>query len=130
MMLKSRSEIDELRRAESPGGAVTSNPKTTGARPGSYVIDLCSVAVPITIPQPRSAPLARYRFFLSHSREDGRKRYGLHMGYFTSAQEAEKWLTVLQRIYPQASVSQAPAGQADLLSDTQALAILEQTSRL
>jgi len=47
------------------------------------------------------------------------------MGYFSSAPEADKWLATLQRVYPQAFVSEAPDMQPDLMSNTQALRILE-----
>ena len=92
---------------------------------GEFVINLCAVAVPITIPQPRAPQLTRFRFFLSHSWEEGRRRYRLHMGYFPTAAEAQKWLDLLRRIYPSAFVSPAPAVRPDLLSNTEVLRILE-----
>jgi hypothetical protein len=94
-------------------------------RQGEFVINLCAVAVPITIPQPRAPQLNRFRFFLSHSWEEGRRRYRLHMGYFPTAAEAQKWLDLLRRIYPSAFVSTAPAVRPDLLSNTEVLRILE-----
>lgn len=90
-----------------------------------FVINLCSLAAPITIPQPRAPRLTRFSFFLSHYREDGRRQYRLIMGYFASVAEADKWLVTLKRVYPQAFVSEAPDVQPDLMSNTQALRILE-----
>jgi SPOR domain len=90
-----------------------------------WVINLCSLAAPLTIPQPRASRLTRFSFFLSHYREDGRRQYRLLMGYFSSAAEADKWLATLKRVYPQAFVSEAPDVQPDLMSNTQALRILE-----
>jgi hypothetical protein len=89
-----------------------------------YVITLCSLAAPITVPQPRASRLTRYSFFLSHSREDGRRQYYLHMGYFNTTAEAEKWLITLKRVYPEAHVTEAPASQPDLMTTTQRLRVL------
>lgn len=92
---------------------------------GKFVITLCQVATPIKIPQPRSPQLTRFKFFLGSSLEGPRKRYTLYMGHFSSLAEAEKWLTVLRGIYPDAFVSVGRAAQADSFSDTQVLSILE-----
>jgi hypothetical protein len=93
---------------------------------GKLVITLCSVATPVTIRQPRSPQLARFRFFLEQSLEGDRKRYTLYMGYFATVAEAEKWLTILRGIYPDAFVSEEPGKQAGSLTDTQVLSILEE----
>jgi hypothetical protein len=89
-----------------------------------YVINLCSLDTPITVPQPRASRLTRYSFFISHSWENGRRHYHLHMGYFGSAEEANKWLTTLKRVYPTAHVGEAPESQPDLMSSTQRLRVL------
>ena len=89
-----------------------------------YVINLCSLDTPITVPQPRASRLARYSFFLTHSWDDGRRHYHLHMGYFGSPAEADKWLATLKRVYPGAHVSEAPESQPDLMSSTQRLRVL------
>jgi hypothetical protein len=89
-----------------------------------YVINLCSLDTPITVPQPRASRLARYSFFISHSWENERRQYRLHMGYFQSKAEADKWLVTLRRIYPTAHVSEAPEQQPDLMTNTQRLRIL------
>jgi hypothetical protein len=90
-----------------------------------WVINLCSLAAPITIPQPRASRLTRFSFFLIHHWKEGRRQYRLLMGYFPSAAEADKWLVTLQKVYPQAFVSEAPGPQPDLMSNTRALRILE-----
>jgi len=100
--------------------------ESTSAAAGKFVITLCSVATPVTIPQPRSPQLTRFRFFLGQSMEGDRKRYTLYMGHFATAAEAEKWLKILRGIYPDAFVSEGPATQATTFSDTQVLSILEQ----
>ena len=93
---------------------------------GKFVITLCSVATPVTIPQPRSPQLTRFRFFLGTSLEANRKCYTLYMGHFSALAEAEKWLRVLRGVYPDAFVSEASSAQADSFSDTQVLSILEE----
>jgi len=99
---------------------------TPAAAEGKFVITLCSVATPVTIPQPRSPQLTRFRFFLGQTLEAGRKRYTLYMGHFTVRAEAEKWLKVLRGIYPDAFVSEESDAQAGSFTDTQVLSILEQ----
>jgi hypothetical protein len=89
-----------------------------------FVINLCTLATPITVPQPRASRLARYSFFLSRCTVNGQRQYRLHMGYFASTTEAERWLTTLKRIYPGAHVGGAPDTQPELMSDTQRLRIL------
>jgi hypothetical protein len=85
------------------------------AQEGRFVINLCSITAPIPIPQPRSSQLMKYRFFLSHCWEEGRRRYRLHMGYFPTVAEAQRWLDILCRVFPSAFVGEAPAEQPDPL---------------
>src|SRR5262245_52886249 len=84
-----------------------------------FLINLCSLDSPITVPQPRAPRLTRYSFFITHSWENGRRQYHLHMGYFGSIAEADKWLATLKRVYPDAHVGEAPESQPDLMSSTQ-----------
>jgi hypothetical protein len=97
---------------------------SNGSSSRQFVINLCSLDSPITVPQPRAPRLTRYSFFLSHSWENGRRQYHLHMGYFNSAAEADKWLMTLKRVYPTAHVGEAPESQPDLMSSTQRLRVL------
>jgi hypothetical protein len=90
-----------------------------------FVINLCTLAAPITVPQPRASRLTRYSFFLSHFWADGHRQYRLHMGHFQSTAEAEKWLVTLKRVYPSAYVSEAPQAQPDLMGTTQRLRVLQ-----
>ncbi len=96
------------------------------AQAGKFVISLCSVAVPITIPQPRSPELLRYRFFLHTSWEEGTRTHRLYMGYFATREDAEKWLGTLRRIYPSAFVSLGP--EAQTLSNPQVVSLLDQSA--
>jgi len=52
--------------------------------------------------------LKRFTFFVSRRFEEGRERFRLHMGYFTTLREAEEWLSVVRDIYPGAWAGEAP----------------------
>jgi len=97
----------------------------SGQQAKRWVINLCSLDAPMSIPQPRASRLTRFSFFLSHYREDDRRRYRLLMGYFPNVAAAEKWLETLQRIYPEAFISEEPAAQPDLMHTTQTLRVLD-----
>lgn len=97
---------------------------SSSAQAGKLVISLCTVAVPIAIPQPRSPELMRYRFFLHTCWEEGTRRHRLYMGYFATRADAEKWLGTLRRIYPSAFVSVAP--EAEMLTNSQIVSLLDQ----
>ena len=75
---------------------------------GPYVINLCSSNTPMALQQPQAPELARFSFFVSRRREDGRERFRLHMGYFQTLEEAEEWLSVVREIYPGAWAGEAP----------------------
>jgi hypothetical protein len=92
-----------------------------------FVIALCAIDRAIPIPQPRSASLNRFRFFLTRRRTNGRDFFVLHMGTFETSAEAEKWLNVLRGTYPNAYVSDLsePGPTPSQLSDSQVLRVLE-----
>ena len=98
--------------------------RTSSAPESQFIISLCSVPAPIAIKQPRGSQLARFHFFFSHSLEQGQKQYRLQMGYFETRAEAERWLAILNRIYPDAFVGEVPALQSGLLTNTQILRVL------
>jgi hypothetical protein len=101
-----------------------SNPVGGTTTHRQFVINLCTLTVPITVPQPRASRLTRYRFFLSRAWLDGQRKYQLNMGYFSSVAEADKWLITLKRVYPSAHVSEAPDALPDLMTDTRELRVL------
>jgi hypothetical protein len=74
---------------------------------GPFVLNLCPVTEPIAIPQPRSPEMTKFSFFCSRGWEGNVEQWWLHMGYFATRADAEKWLTILQRIYPHAFVTEA-----------------------
>jgi hypothetical protein len=96
---------------------------------GGFVIALCVLERAIPIPQPRSSPLNRFRFFLTRRNANGREFFVLYMGHFTTATEADKWLELLHGTYPNAYVSASFEAKEGLssaeLSDTQTLRVLE-----
>jgi hypothetical protein len=96
--------------------------------PPGFVIALCAMTRAIPIPQPRSSPLNRYRFFLTRRSAEGREFFVLHMGHFATAEEAEKWLDLLRGTYPNAYVSDTSgvlSATPSALTDTQVLRVLE-----
>lgn len=94
-----------------PGGEIASNSRFDDVAAsddvGPFVLDLCSMPGPISIPQPRSQLLNRFSFFVSRREEAGRDSYWLCMGYFGTRAEAQKWLELMRRVYPNAWVAQA-----------------------
>lgn len=75
---------------------------------GPFVLNLCSSTTPMALAQTDLAELKRFTFFVSRRFEEGRERFRLHMGYFTSLAEAEEWLNVVREIYPGAWAGEAP----------------------
>jgi hypothetical protein len=74
----------------------------------SFVINLCSSTSPMALTHPSSPELKRYTFFVSRQREDGRERFRLHMGYFTTQEDAEQLLSAVRDVYPAAWAGPAP----------------------
>ena len=46
----------------------------------------------MALSNPEQAELKRFSFFVSRRFEEGRERFRLHMGYFSTLAEAEEWL--------------------------------------
>jgi hypothetical protein len=99
---------------------------STQAGSGHFMLTLCQLSAPVSIRPPQSPQLKPYTFFTSSRRDlDGSERLYLHMGYFETLDDAERWARVARERYPEAFASLAPNGSADPLSDTQVLKILE-----
>ena len=75
---------------------------------GPLVLNLCSSNTPMTLVRPDAPELARFTFFVSRRREEGRERFRLHMGYFQTRADAEQLLAVVREVYPAAWVGDAP----------------------
>ncbi len=95
---------------------------------GDFMLTLCRLPSPVSIRPPQSPQLKAYTFFTSCSRQlDGSELLYLHMGYFATLDDAEKWARIARVRYPEAfatAVRPAPVPDASL-SDTQVLKILE-----
>jgi hypothetical protein len=80
----------------------------SAADAGPFVLNLCSSTTPMALAQADKEELKRFTFFVSRRFEEGRERFRLHMGYFTTLAEAEEWLSVVRDIYPGAWAGEAP----------------------
>ena len=88
----------------------TGAPSSVGpaAEAGPFVINLCSSSTPMALPRADLPELSRFTFFVSRRFEEGRERFRLHMGFFTTQTEAESWLGLVRDIYPGAWAGEAP----------------------
>ena len=75
---------------------------------GPFVLNLCSSTTPMALSNPDQPELKRFSFFVSRRFEEGRERFRLHMGYFSTLAEAEEWLGAVRDIYPGAWAGEAP----------------------
>jgi len=82
-----------------------------------FVITLCDEATPVRIPRAHLAHLNRFRFFGPGVRGGG-PPYRIHMGYFPTRGDAEKWLQALLPIYPKATVCELPPAAPRAATDT------------
>jgi hypothetical protein len=76
---------------------------------GPFMLTLCRLASPVPIRPPRSPRLKPFTFFTSRSRRpDGSERLYLHMGYFATLTDAQKWAQLMHGAYPNAIATLAP----------------------
>jgi hypothetical protein len=97
---------------KSASGATTRHDAAGQAKPqgaaGPFVLNLTSSTTPMALSNPEQAELKRFSFFVSRRFEEGRERFRLHMGYFSTLAEAEEWLGAVRDIYPGAWAGEAP----------------------
>lgn len=97
---------------QSASGAPARHDAVEQAKPqeaaGPFVLNLCSSTTPMALSNPELAELKRFSFFVSRRFEEGRERFRLHMGYFSTLAEAEEWLGAVRDIYPGAWAGEAP----------------------
>ena len=84
------------------------NAATPAAGTVPFVLNLCSSTTPMALAQTDLPELKRFTFVVSRRFEEGRERFRLHMGYFSTLAEAEEWLSVVREIYPGAWAGEAP----------------------
>lgn len=97
------------RASSAVGSAEARDPAAApAAETGPFVLNLCSSTSPMALAQTDLPELKRFTFFVSRRFEEGRERFRLHMGYFTTLAEAEEWLNVVREIYPGAWAGEAP----------------------
>lgn len=94
-------------------GPTGSSPPTSEhrvqVRTGPFMLTLCELAAPVTIRPPQSPQLKAFTFFTSTMRQpDGSEKLYLHMGYFETLSDAERWAQIARGRYPQAIVTIAP----------------------
>src|SRR5882762_6567156 len=89
-------------------GAEARHTEAPAANVGPFVLNLCSSTTPMALAQTDLPELKRFTFFVSRRFEEGRERFRLHMGYFSTLAEAEEWLSVVREIYPGAWAGEAP----------------------
>ncbi len=105
------------------------------------MLTLCRLVAPVTIRPPESPHLKPFTFFTSRARQqDGSEHLYLHMGFFQTLVDAEKWARAVRRRHPEAVATIAPPALWQLsdsddsasspvdnvqLTDTQVLNILE-----
>jgi hypothetical protein len=93
-----------------PGGSSNTNP-VQRAQPGTghFMLTLCRLAAPVSIRPPQSPHLKPFTFFTSHARQpDGSEQLYLHMGYFETLADAERWVDAIRGRYPNAVATIAP----------------------
>ena len=93
-----------------PTGSSNPNPvKRAQAGTGHFMLTLCPLAAPVSIRPPQSPRLKPFTFFMSRTRQtDGSERLYLHMGYFETLADAERWVEAVRRHYPNAFATIAP----------------------
>lgn len=90
------------------GSPTPSTAPPPAAATGDFVVNLCASTTPMALAKPASPELARYTFFVSRRREEGRERFRLHMGYFATREDAEQMLALVRDLYPAAWVGETP----------------------
>ena len=78
-------------------------PQQARAGTGPFMLTLCRLAAPVAIRPPQSPPLKRFTFFTSRERAaDGGETLYLHMGYFETLTDAERWVEAVHGRFPEA----------------------------
>src|ERR1700746_2533848 len=94
-----------------PAGSSNTNPvHRVQAGTGHFMLTLCRLAAPVSIRPPQSPQLQPFKVFMSRARQpDGSEQLYLHMGYFETLADADRWVEAVRRHYPNAFATIAPA---------------------
>src|SRR6516165_11200566 len=96
--------------AEPPSSSSTNPEHRAQAGAGPFMLTLCRLAAPVSLRSPQSPQLKPFTFFTSRARQpDGSERLYLHMGYFETLNDAERWAQIARGRYPNAVATIAPA---------------------
>jgi len=96
---------------EKPAGWLNTHPEDRAqAATGHFMLTLCRLAAPVSIRPPQSPQLKRFTFFTTRERApDGSEGLYLHMGYFETLTDAERWVEAVHGRFPNAIATIAPA---------------------
>ena len=95
--------------AETTGSSNPNPAHRERAGTGHFMLTLCELAAPVSIRPPQAPQLKSFTFFMSRARQpDGSERCYLHMGYFETLANADRWVDAVRRIYPNAFATIAP----------------------
>ena len=95
--------------ADSSGSPNTNSEHPVQPATGPFMLTLCRLAAPVAIRPPQAPHLKAFTFFTSNVRqEDGTEQLCLHMGYFRTLSDADRWVQIARRRYPEAAVALAP----------------------
>ncbi len=75
--------------------------------PGPFVINLSASTAPISVPAKTLIGFEQCRVFQVTSKEEGRERFRLRLGFFSSVENVEKAVEALRSRYPSAFATQA-----------------------
>jgi hypothetical protein len=108
--------------SQQPSAFHASNAESTG----QYMLTLCELTAPVRLRPPDSESMRQFRFFMSRTAgPNGAAKLQLHMGYFDSLPEAQKWAQRMRVQFPSASAERVPQAEVPVLTDTQVLRVLE-----
>jgi hypothetical protein len=95
---------------EKPAGLSTHPEHRARPATGRFMLTLCRLAAPVAIRPPQSPQLKRFTFFTSRERApDGSESLYLHMGYFETLTDAERWVEAIHGRFPDATATIAPS---------------------
>lgn len=77
-------------------------PGAIGMRGDLFVINLCASMTPMSALPKQLKGFEKYRLYQVSRQEDGRRRYRLRLGFFTSEADAEMAVSAIRNIYPTA----------------------------